>query len=490
MATNIQTLGDEAIFVPWPGYTGTPTPTSGKTIAGLTGKKELRYIKDQSGTVIWAHKWRLALSGSNCSFSMTSNDTKFARSGDTGRCKDSKTITVTVNPSSGYEFQKWSDGSTDNPRTFTMTSHLSFSVTCVSNITIRFFPYESATTPIKTVQVARGSTAQSVVPTTAETGIVGWTFDGWHCKGSGNSTITDALTSDTDFYAYWYKEYNNIIVRTSKLPGSNTGTTDDPNNKTYVWLTHLAYASELSMPAGATVSIAYLMSLLNHDGNATSHYISIAPCMISSGFEYDPRTRISVDETSYGTIPDDRINETWSSIYHGERTWNESRKKWVYTNVKDEGVSLKMDTNATPTLKNDWGKYAPLQRYNEFHWYDESSLYDENTGEALPVGDWTVLVPGFVGRWSRPTDLNPNQYDPIKHSHLSSDLNTNKSVDQGLIQTDFDDYCIEDRQSYPIPATLEDGLPVNELTLMLAKHSYGCTVQWRLLIHQIKFDLR
>ena len=212
--------------------------------------------------------------------------------------------------------------------------------------------------------------------------------------------------------------------------------------------------------------------------------------MISSGFEYDPRTRISVGDQVYGTIPDDRINETWSEIYHGERTWNESKKKWVYTNVKDEGVSLKMDTNATPTLKNDWGKYTPLQRYNEFHWYDESSLYDENTGEALPVGDWTVLVPGFVGHWSRPTDLNPNQYDPIKHSHLSSDLNTNKSVDQGLIQTDFDDYCIEGRQSYPIPATLEDGLPVNELTLMLAKHTNGCTVQWRLLIHQIKFDLR
>ena len=263
MAFNVQTAGDEAIFIPWPGYTGTPTPTSGRSISGLTGKKELRYIKDSTGKVIWAHKWRLALSGSNCSFSMTSSDTKFTRSGDTGRCKDSRTITVTVNPSSGYEFQKWSDGSTANPRTFTMTSHLSFSVTCVSNITIRFFPYESATTPIKTVQVARGSTAQSVVPTTAETGIVGWTFDGWHCKGSGDSTITDALTSDTDFYAYWYKEYNNIIVRTSKLPGSNTSTTEDPNNKSYVWLTHLAYASELSMPAGATVSIAYLMSLLN-----------------------------------------------------------------------------------------------------------------------------------------------------------------------------------------------------------------------------------
>jgi hypothetical protein len=105
-AFNLQTAGDEAIYVPWPGYTGTPTPTSGKTISGLTGKKELKRIyrgdvtktvngvkvldptKATDDKVIWAHKWRLNLSGDNCSFSMTSNDPKFTQSGNVGRCKD------------------------------------------------------------------------------------------------------------------------------------------------------------------------------------------------------------------------------------------------------------------------------------------------------------------------------------------------------------------------------------------------------------------
>lgn len=497
MAFNVQTAGDEAIYVKFPGASGRPTPASGRSITLPEGTKEVRRIwKGTSKTdanVIWAHKWRLNLSGENCSFSMSSNDPKFTQSGNVGRCKDAKTITVTVTPSEGYEFEKWNDGSTANPRTFTMTSHISYSVSCVANITISFYPYESATSPIKTVRVARGTKASDVLPTTAETGIIGWTFDGWHSRGATTASIYDALTSDASFYAYWYKEFNNIIARTSTLPGSNNSTNPDvPNNKSYIWMVHLAWASELSLPAGATVSIAYLMSLLNHDGNATSHYLTVAPCMLTSGFQYDPRTSITsgYDGNTYPTVPNNRINETWSSIYHGERTWNDSKQKWVYTNVKDEGVSLKMDTNATPTLKNDWGKYVPLQWYNEFHWYDEGSLIDENTGAAIPVSDWTVLESKFVGHWSRPSDTNPNQYDPMKHSHLSSTLNTNRSVDNGLIQVDFDDYCVEGRTSYPIPAAMEDGLPANELALFLSKQSSGCVVQWRMLIHQIKFDLR
>lgn len=500
MALNVQTVGDEAIYIPWPGYTGTPIPTSGKTIPGLTGRKELRTIKNKAGQIIWAHKWHLNLSGENCTFSITSNDVKATSTATMGRCKNGKTLTVTVTPNEGYEFEQWSDGNTNNPRTFTMTSHLNYSVTCVSNITVRFFAYESASTPFATAKISRGSTAESVTPAASASGIVGWTFDGWHCKGAGNSKITDALTEDTDFYAYWYKEFNNLIIRTSDLPGNNStsGTPDEealtPNNYSYVWLNHLAYASELSLPAGATVSIAYLMSLLNHDGNVTSHYLNIAPCIISSGFQYDPRTAIAIeygDETySYSTVPTRKISETWRNIYKGSRTWDANKQKWVYTNSLDEGVTLKIDTSESPTLKNDWGKYAPLQWYNNGHWYDDSALIDGTTGAAIPIADWALLTPKFVGRWSRPTDTNPNAYDPKKHSHLSSSINTNRSVDNGLIQVDFDDYCVEGRTTYPIPATMEDGLPANELTLLMSKQSVACTVQWRLLIHQLKFDLR
>ena len=408
---------------------------------------------------------------------MSSNDVKFSQSGNVGRCKDAKTITVTVTPAEGYEFEKWSDGSTANPRTFTMTSHFSYSVTCVANVTVRFYPYESASTPIKTIKVSRGSTASSVLPSIADTGIVGWTLDGWHPKGSAPD-VNQPLTSDANYYAYWYKEFRNIIVRTDNTEPSNSSTaTEEPTNKSQVYLTHLAWASELSLPAGATVSIAYSMGLLNHDGNATSHYLLMAPCMVSSDMSYQAQI-------------DTRINETWSTIYKGVREWNASKQKWVYTNVKDEGVTLKIDTNASPTLKNDWGKYKPLQYYNEFHYFDDSMLYDENTGVLIPTGDWTMLTSNRIGHWSNDNELNPNPLNPKKHAFLSSTIATNKSVDNGLIQIDYDDYCVEDRTAYPIPATLGDGKPVNVLMFFLSKQTTGCTVNWRLLLHQIKFDLR
>ena len=188
---NIQTIGDEAIFVPWPGYTGTPTPTSGKTIAGLTGKKELRYIKDQSGTVIWAHKWRLALSGSNCSFSMSSNDVKFEQSGTTVRCKDGKTITVTVSPNTNYKFDGWSDGNTDNPRTFTMKSHMSFSASASLIVhTVRFIDYNG--TVLKTESVVHGSGATAPSNPSRD----GYTFTDW-------DKAYNYIVADTDVYAQY-----------------------------------------------------------------------------------------------------------------------------------------------------------------------------------------------------------------------------------------------------------------------------------------------
>ena len=120
---DIQTLGDEGIYVKFPGAAGYPSPSSGGIFAQDTfpseGYRELRTIKDKlTGKVIWAHKWRLSCLGLNGTVSMTSTDNKFTRTGNTGRCKDGKTITVSVTPNPGYKFKQWKY---DTPKYSTIT---------------------------------------------------------------------------------------------------------------------------------------------------------------------------------------------------------------------------------------------------------------------------------------------------------------------------------------------------------------------------------
>ena len=45
--------------------------------------------------------------------------------------EDGQTITVTITPYSGYVFQQWADGNTDNPRTFTITENMSVEAICI-----------------------------------------------------------------------------------------------------------------------------------------------------------------------------------------------------------------------------------------------------------------------------------------------------------------------------------------------------------------------
>lgn len=45
--------------------------------------------------------------------------------------EDGQTITVTITPYSGYVFQQWADGNTDNPRIFTITENMSVEAICI-----------------------------------------------------------------------------------------------------------------------------------------------------------------------------------------------------------------------------------------------------------------------------------------------------------------------------------------------------------------------
>jgi len=446
MATNIQTLGDEAIFVPWPGYTGTPTPTSGKTISGLTGKKELRTIKDSTGKVIWAHKWRLTCSGSNCTFNMTSNDPKFTRSGNVGRCKNAKTITVTVVPNAGYSFTKWADGSTANPRVFTMENHVSYEATVMQayQVTIRalsdtnanagiiYSGYFEKNSTIDLTQIPVDSTSVAVIrsipnfhasfdndsnPTKINlktSGFTGWTLDrlrgtigGVEKEVSVDEPIV--VSGDMIVACSWTKQVTNKFLETSK--STNTKALDGN-----FFLYQIATTGECALPAFGRLYISEMYGLLTHEGNATNHPMCIFATVNS----------IAGNTSGYSEM-------SKSANYdHNEVAWHDAQElkfvgyKWIRDSTSGkqvtiagsssdtQGIVLKASTSSTYNNGASWDilvskkvrPYAPRavpMKYNLWHDYitaAQNYAPDVTSSSALDTLITENIANGVYQNWS------------------------------------------------------------------------------------------
>lgn len=111
---------------------------------------------------------------------------------------------VKAAPNNGYHFVKWSDGSTDNPRTDT-------NVATDIDVTAEF----AATEYSITYNLDGGTndennpdkyTIESQTITLADASKTGYTFDGWYDATSGGNEVTEIAkgsTGDVNLYAYW-----------------------------------------------------------------------------------------------------------------------------------------------------------------------------------------------------------------------------------------------------------------------------------------------
>ena len=175
-----QPPADEAVYIPWPGASGAPVPASGRSLNIPAGYRELRYIRDSTGKVIWAHKWRLTCAGNNGTFSMSSNDPAgFKQVGNIGICKNSKSITVTAVPNEGYRFSRWSDGVSSATRTITMDHH--------TGITAEFV--ESRTPIWMTANSIGAQAAHTFASNAAYNYIYELTNDGWKWNHYANNWV-------------------------------------------------------------------------------------------------------------------------------------------------------------------------------------------------------------------------------------------------------------------------------------------------------------
>ena len=137
--------------------------------------------------------------------SVSANDETYGRVAFEAQSCEVATITAT--PNEGYEFTRWSDGNTENPRTVTITSDTAF---------MAIFT-EAVSTPTITLTVnneAMGSATYTLDGNTAvltATANEGYSFLTWS-DGNTENPRTVTITSDTAFMAIFTEAVNTPTI--------------------------------------------------------------------------------------------------------------------------------------------------------------------------------------------------------------------------------------------------------------------------------------
>ncbi len=138
---------------------------------------------------------------------------------------DNVELTLQANAKSGYEFLKWSDNSTDNPRTLTITDNTTLQAQWIRTYTITWRNADGTTLATDIVRQGETPAYTGETPTKAADAYYTYTFQGW------SPSIT-AVTADATYTAVYSAE---AITPTETGNSSSTGRN--------FWLTYMQNSS-------------------------------------------------------------------------------------------------------------------------------------------------------------------------------------------------------------------------------------------------------
>ena len=131
----------------------------------------------------------------------------------------------TATPSTGYNFSKWSNGSTTNPLTvsnITANTHIT-PVFVLKSYTVTWNPNGGSVSPTSTTKTHGSTLGTLPTPTRAANAQYTYTFKGWFTAATGGTQISSSttVTGNVTYYAQWTA---NIRSYTATFNGNGGGT--------------------------------------------------------------------------------------------------------------------------------------------------------------------------------------------------------------------------------------------------------------------------
>lgn len=220
----------------------------------------------------------------------------------------------TATPSTGYNFSKWSNGSTTNPLTvsnITANTHIT-PIFVLKSYTVTWNANGGTVSPAS-VSKTHGSTLGTLpTPTRAATAEYSYTFAGWFTAASGGTQIstTTTVTRNVTYYAHWTATKRSYTATfngngggtpspstITKTYGSELGTLPTCSRTGYTflgWYTASSGGTKISTTTVVTKDITYYAQW-----SINSYTLTFNP----NGGTVTPTSKNLEYNSAYGTLP-------------------------------------------------------------------------------------------------------------------------------------------------------------------------------------------
>ena len=309
----------------------------------------------------------------------------------------------TATPSTGYNFSKWSNGSTANPLTvsnITANTHIT-PVFVLKSYTVTWNPNGGTVDPTSTTKTYGSTLGTLPTPTRAANAQYTYTFKGWFTAATGGTQISASttVTGNVTYYAQWTANIRSYTVTwnpnggtvdptsTTKTYGSTLGTLPTPTRAanaqyTYTfkgWFTAATGGTQISASTTVTGNVTYYAQWTANIRSYTATFNG------NGGGTPSPSTITKTYGSELGTLP------TCSRTGYTFLGW--------YT-ASSGGTKISSTTKITGTVT-----YYAQWSINSY-----TLTYNVNGGNAVSPASKSVQYGSAYGTLPTPTRASTAQY--------------------------------------------------------------------------------
>ena len=351
----------------------------------------------------------------------------------------------TATPSTGYNFSKWSNGSTINPMTvskITANTHIT-PIFVLKSYTVTWNPNGGSVSPTSTTKTHGSTLGELPTPTRAADSQYTYTFKGWFTAATGGTQVSASttVTGNVTYYAQWTATLRSYTATfngngggtpspstITKTYGSELGTLPTCSRTGYTflgWYTASSGGTKISSTTKITGTVTYYAQwsinsyTLTYDVNG-GNAVSPASKSVQYGSAYGTLptpTRASTAQYSYTfagwyTAASGGTQVTANTTMGAGNTtiyahWTATRRSYTAT-FNGNGGGTPSPSTITKTYGSELGTLPTCSRtgYTFLGWYTASSGGTKISSTTKITGTVTYYAQWSINSYTLTYDVN------------------------------------------------------------------------------------